>query len=146
MEIKINKDIQKYEHKYALGFNLRQLSWTITAFAADIVTYFTLYDKVPGKILAVIMALVTLPCAFIGFFKYHGMPAEKWFVTIIRNEFIMPECLVFKAKNYYLDLHRKNMKEDRWSEFWKKKAGSRNATDKVANESTGCNSAEENME
>ena len=42
-----------------------------------------------------------LPFAAIGFFKYHGMTAEKALFAYLKSEVLTPKQLKFKSVNYY---------------------------------------------
>lgn len=62
------------------------------------------------------------PFANLGFFKYHGMTAEKVLITYLKSEILIPKELKFISKNYYdeierngddVRLHRNNKKENR---------------------------------
>ena len=63
------------------------------------------------------------PFATLGFFKYHGMTAEKVAMTYLKSEFLMPKELKFISKSYYDEMerngddvrpHRNNKKEKRF--------------------------------
>ena len=46
------------------------------------------------------------PFAALGFFKYHGMTAEKVLFAYIKSEVLMPKELKFVSTNYYDSMER----------------------------------------
>ena len=63
--------------------------------------YFGLKDIVGTSEVGWMCILAALPFAMCGFFRYNGMPAEKFISAWLRSEYIYPKKLVFKAENIY---------------------------------------------
>ena len=63
-----------------------------------------------------ICILAAVPFALLAFFKYNGLPAEKFVVVWIRSQLLMPKRLLFKPTNIYMevvaDTVENNLKEE----------------------------------
>ncbi len=104
MEVKINRDIKEYKENIFFGLSLRQCIFAICSCISAIILYFALRDKLNTETLSWVCILGTLPFAILGFVKYNGMNAERFVITWIRNELLMPSYLLFKPVNYYSSL------------------------------------------
>ena len=51
-----------------------------------------------------------VPFVLLGFVKYNGMTAEKFFVAWLKSEVLTPKKLVFKPSNYYLEMYKQGQK------------------------------------
>ena len=60
------------------------------------------------------------PFAAIGFIKYNGMNAEEFIVAYIRSEFLTPKELTFKPTNFYYELLKDRIGDDKKDENSKK--------------------------
>lgn len=108
MEIKINKEIREYTENIFFGLTLRQFIFSIATCVTTVTIYF-LGKNYFGKELTSWLCLAGgVPFAFLGFFKYNGLPAEKVFMNFIKSEILMPTRLLFKPVNYY-ELLRKEI-------------------------------------
>lgn len=124
MEIKINREIRNYSEAVYFGLNLRQFIFSILACGVAVGLFFLLKPFFGIETLSWVCILGALPFAAIGFFKYHGMTAEKALIAYLKSEVLTPKQLKFKSSNYY-DLmtaersnehvrsHRHNKKEKR---------------------------------
>lgn len=57
-----------------------------------------------------------VPFALLGFVKYNGMTAEKFFIAWVKSEILTPKKLVFKPNNLYLNMYKqceKNKKKSK---------------------------------
>ena len=48
-----------------------------------------------------------------GFVKYHGMTAEKFFAVWLRSEFLVPKRLTFRPTNLYWEAMREQRKQEK---------------------------------
>ena len=112
MEIKINKDIKKYEQKHIIGLNMRQLIWSIAAVVLIVLTYIAMIEAA-SKLRILAMVGVGTPCILIGFVNWHGMKIEKLLPTVIKNELLTPVRLVFKPKNIYYESYKRNTRNEK---------------------------------
>ena len=108
MEFKINREIRDYSESVYFGLNLRQFIFSILACGVAVGLYFLLRPLLGIETLSWLCILGAAPFAALGFFKYHGMTAEKAMLAYIRSEFLMPKELKFQSSNYYDTIERSN--------------------------------------
>ena len=101
MEVKITKEIRDYQESIFFGLNVRQFFFSLLALAVAVGLYFGLRDFVGTAEVGWMCILGAAPCAACGFFKYHGMTAERFLITWFKSEFLYPKRLVFQADNLY---------------------------------------------
>ena len=106
MEVKINREIRDYSEQVYFGLNLRQFVFSILACGIAVGLYFLLKPFFGIETLSWVCIVGAAPFAALGFFKYHGMTAEKVAMTYIKSEFLMPKELKFISKNYYDEMER----------------------------------------
>lgn len=122
LEVKINREIRDYSENVYFGLNLRQFIFSLLACGIAVGLYFLLKPLFGIETLSWACIVGAAPFAFLGFFKYQGMTAEKVLITYIKSEILMPKELKFISKNYYDEIerngddvrpHRGNKKENR---------------------------------
>jgi len=101
MEVRINKEVKDYQESIFFGLSLRQFLFSLLAVGVAVSVYFGLRGVVGTSEVGWICILAALPFAMCGFFKYNGMPAEKFISAFLRSEYLMPKKLTFKADNVY---------------------------------------------
>lgn len=101
MEVRINKEIRDYQESIFFGLSLRQFAFSVLAVLVAVGVYFALRNIVGTEEIGWMCILAAAPFAACGFFKYHGMPAEKFVAAWVRSEFLYPKRLVFRAANLY---------------------------------------------
>ena len=101
MEVKINREIRDYSEQVYFGLSLRQFIFSGLACGMAVLLYFLLRPFLGIETLSWLCILAAAPFAAIGFFKYHGMTAEKALFAFIKSEILMPKDLKFKSNNYY---------------------------------------------
>lgn len=101
MEVKINREIRDYSEQVYFGLSLRQFIFSGLACGMAVLLYFLLRPFLGIETLSWLCILAAAPFAAIGFFKYHGMTAEKALFAFIKSEILMPKELKFKSNNYY---------------------------------------------
>ena len=106
MEVKINREIRDYSEQVYFGLNLRQFVFSILACGVAVGLYFLLKPFFGIETLSWVCIVGAAPFAALGFFKYHGMTAEKVAMTYLKSEFLMPKELKFISKNYYDEMER----------------------------------------
>jgi membrane-bound ClpP family serine protease len=115
MEVKINKDIREFSESIFFGLSLRQFIFSALACVVAVILYFVLKPYFGIETLSWICILGAVPFAILGFVKYNGMTAEKFIITFIKSEFIIPKKLTFKASNIYEKVFKptidKNLKQ-----------------------------------
>ena len=106
MEVKINREIRDYTEAVYFGLSLRQFIFSVLACGVAVGLYFLLRPFFGIETLSWVCILGAAPFAAIGFFKYHGMTAEKVLFTYLRSEILMPKELKFISKNIYDEIER----------------------------------------
>ena len=122
MEVKINREIRDYSEAVYFGLNLRQFVFSVLACGVAVGLYFLLKPFFGIETLSWVCIVGAAPLAALGFFKYHGMTAEKVLFAYIKSEVLMPKELKFVSTNYYDSMdkedefvrsHRNDKKEKR---------------------------------
>ena len=120
MEIKINKEIRDYTESMFFGLSLRQSVFSLLALAVAVGIYFMLKPYLGIETLSWLCILGAAPFAAIGFVKYNGMNAEEFVLAYIRSEFLTSKELTFKPTNYYYELLKDKIGDDKKDEDNKK--------------------------
>lgn len=115
LEIKINKEIRDFKESFFCGLDLRQCVFSILGIGATVAAnFYALSLGINKEICSWISIMCVLPFAFLGFFRYNGMPAEKFLIVLIKYA-ITPKKLLFKPTNIMMemvaDTVEKNIKE-----------------------------------
>ena len=120
MEVKINKEIRDYTESVYFGLSLRQFIFSILACGKAVVLYFVFRPYFGIETLSWLCILGAAPFAAIGFIKYNGMNAEKFLLAYIRSEFLTPKELVFNPTNYYYEILKGRIGDEKKDENNKK--------------------------
>ena len=120
MEVKINKEIRDYTESVYFGLSLRQFIFSILACGMAVLLYFVFRPYFGIETLSWLCILGAAPFAAIGFIKYNGMNAEEFVLAYLRSEFITPKELTFKPNNYYFDMLKDKIGDDKKDENNKK--------------------------
>ena len=120
MEVKINKEIRDYTESVYFGLSLRQFIFSILACGMAVVLYFIFRPYFGIETLSWLCILGAAPFAAIGFIKYNEMNAEEFVLAYIRSEWLTPKELVFKPENYYYELLKGRIGDDKKDENNKK--------------------------
>lgn len=87
--------------EYLFGLSLRQLIFSLLACGVAVGIYLGLRDALGTETVSWLCILGAAPFAAMGFVKYHGMTAEKFFIAWLRSEFLVPKRLTFRPTNLY---------------------------------------------
>ena len=120
MEVKINKEIRDYTESVYFGLSLRQFIFSILACGMAVVLYFVFSPYFGIETLSWLCILGAAPFAAIGFIKYNGMNAEEFLLAYIRSEFLTPKELVFNPTNYYYEILKGRIGDEKKDENNKK--------------------------
>ena len=120
MEVKINKEIRNYTESVYFGLSLRQFIFSILACGMAVVLYFVFRPYFGIETLSWLCILGAAPFAAIGFIKYNGMNTEEFLLAYIRSEFLTPKELVFNPTNYYYELLKGRIGDEKKDENNKK--------------------------
>ncbi len=120
MEVKINKEIRDYTESVYFGLSLRQFIFSTLACGMAVVLYFVFRPYFGIETLSWLCILGAAPFAAIGFIKYNGMNAEEFLLAYIRSEFLTPKELVFNPTNYYYEILKGRIGDEKKDENNKK--------------------------
>ena len=120
MEIKINKEIRDYKENVFFGLSMRQFIFSALACGVAVLLYFLLRNHLGLETLSWVCILGAMPFGVLGFVKYNGMNAEEFVLAYIRSEWLTPKELVFKPENYYYELLKGRIGDDKKDENNKK--------------------------
>lgn len=120
MEVKINKEIRDYTESVYFGLSLRQFIFSLLACGMAVILYFVFRPYFGIETLSWLCILGAAPFAAIGFIKYNGMNAEEFLLAYIRSEFLTPKELVFSPTNYYYELLKGRIGDEKEDENDKK--------------------------
>ena len=115
MEIKIPREVRKYQESIFFGLSLRQFLCSVIAIGISVFAYFSLHKYLGTEGVTWICIFVAFPVASLGFISYHGMTLEHFIWAYIKSEWLMPKKLIFFADNYmymsYSFVEQTNAKE-----------------------------------
>lgn len=113
IEIKIPKEINKYEAKFIGPFTLRQSVALVVALPVSVILYNLLRQYAPME-LASIVCLVPAAAAYLfGWFKPYGMKFEEFLRSVFISSFVAPSKRKYKTENYFAKLAEAIEKEER---------------------------------
>lgn len=91
IEIKIPKEITDYKEKFLLGLTVRQLVSAVVALAICVPLFIFGKDYLGEDMVGWIIILVAIPVFAFGFFRYDGMPFEKFLAILYRQKWVEPQ-------------------------------------------------------
>lgn len=91
IEIKIPKEIMDYKEKFLFGLTVRQLVSAVVALAICVPLFIFGKDYLGEDMVGWIIILVAIPVFAFGFFKYDGMPFEKFLAILYRQKWVEPQ-------------------------------------------------------
>jgi len=113
LEVKINREIREYTESMYFGLSLRQFIFSVLACVVAIAAYFISRPLFGLEVASWLCVIVAFPFAVMGFVKYNGMPAEKFFIAWFKSEFLIPKKLTFRNSNVYYNLLEEGRKAKR---------------------------------
>ena len=112
IEIKIPKEIRKYEAKAVGPFTLRQLICLLICVPVCV----GLYILVKPYVGVDVAGFIVFPPAAVGWLfgwcKPYGMKFEKYMKTMFINSFLAPKKRVYKTENFYACVLKEIARED----------------------------------
>lgn len=100
MEVKIPREVRKYQESIVFGLSMRQFICSAVAVGIAVLAYFGLRETLGNEGVSWVCILVALPVALIGFVTYHEMTLEHFVWAWIKSELMMPKRLWFASDNY----------------------------------------------
>jgi hypothetical protein len=99
--VRIPKEIKEYKEKLVMGLNLRQLISSVLALGICIPLYLKGRAFINEEIISWVTMAVALPVVGFGFFKFNGMPFEKFVVAVFKQGFLYPVNRKYKSANCF---------------------------------------------
>lgn len=103
MEVKVPRDIMKYEEALFFGLSMRQFIFSALSCAIAVVAFLIANPLIGTEMASWVCIIAALPFALMAFLKYNGMTAEVFAKTWIRSEILFPKVLVYRSSNFYMD-------------------------------------------
>ena len=103
IEVKINKEIQRYQESILFGLSLRQMVFALLAIGVAVGAYFGLKPLIGAAEVGWVCILAAFPFTMCGFFTYNGMPAERFLLAVIRSEIDKRIVVVEAIERIYND-------------------------------------------
>ncbi len=112
IEIKIPKEITDYKEKFLFGLTVRQFVSAVAALAVCVPLFVFGKDLIGEDIIGWLIILIAVPIFAFGFFKYDGMPFEKFLAMLYRQKWVEPQKRTFEELPVFWDC-REEIIEDR---------------------------------
>ncbi len=119
--VRIPEEIRKYKEKIMLGLNARQLISTIVALFICVPLYQWGKNYIAEDALSWIIILIALPILSIGFFRFNGMPMEKFIVAYLKFEVFYPLRRKYKVENAFREWQDEAIKDEMPKGYWNKR-------------------------
>lgn len=110
--VRIPEEIRKYKEKIMFGLNARQLIATLLALFICVPLYFFGRNYLSDDILSWIIILIAVPLLAIGFFRFNGMPMEKFVLAFVKFELLFPVKRKYKIENAFRQWQNEAIKEE----------------------------------
>lgn len=110
--VRIPEEIRKYKEKIMFGLNARQLVTTLIALLVCVPLYFFGRGYLTDDILSWIIILIAVPLLAIGFFRFNGMPMERFVMAILKYALFFPTKRKYKVENAFRDWQNEAIKEE----------------------------------
>ena len=112
MQIPINKEIRHYEEDVFMGLSLRQVLWSCAALAAAVAVYFLARNTLDKDTVSWLCMAAAVPFAAMGFFRYDGMGAWKFFRAVVRCQLLGAGVRVWKSENRLMQARKKTKRRN----------------------------------
>lgn len=111
--VRIPDEIKKYKEKIVWGLTARQVISLLLAGFICVPLYWYGRDFMSDDLLSWIIIGIAVPIGAIGFFRFNGMPMEKYAVAIFKFEFLYPRKRVFKTENAFREWQNEADRENK---------------------------------
>ncbi len=106
----MNTEIRDYKEIIFAGLNLRQIISLVVAFAVNVPLYIYTKPHIGDDLASWLVMFTGVPVFLIGFIKFDGMPFEKYFIIMLRFNFLVPRKRKYKIENIYTIIYEKQRK------------------------------------
>lgn len=112
IEIKIPKEINKYEAKFIGPFTMRQSVCLGIGLPVSIGLYALLKPHLGVDLAGFIIIIPAVLCYLFGWHKPYGMRFEKYLQSVFVGAVLAPTKRVYKTENYYTSVLKEIEKVD----------------------------------
>lgn len=116
IEIKIPKEINKYEAKFIGPFTMRQSVCLFIALPACVLFYNLLKPYAPVDVVGFVCLVPASIAYLFGWFKPYGMKFEKFIQSVFISSFIAPSKRKYCTENFYANIAEEIRKEEKLAE------------------------------
>lgn len=117
IEIKIPKEIKRYEARAIGPFTLRQTLCLLVCLPCCIGLYLLLSPYVGTDIAGVFVFIPAGIAYLFGWYKPYGMKFEKYMQTVFVSSFLAPSKRVYRTENFYEKVLKEIEKEESAASF-----------------------------
>ena len=112
IEIKIPKEITDYKEKFLFGLTVRQLVSAVSALAVCIPLFIFGKDVLGEDVVGWLIILIAVPIFAFGFFKYDGMPFEKFLGLLFRQKWSEPQKRKYEELPVFWDCREEIIEDE----------------------------------
>lgn len=113
IEIRIPKEVNKYEAKFIGPFTLRQSVCLLIALPTCVLLYNLLSPYVPMDMVGFVLIIPASIAFLFGWFRPYGMKFEKFLQSVFISSFVAPSKRKYCTENYFADIAKKIQEEDK---------------------------------
>lgn len=113
MELKINREVRTYHETIFFGLSARQFFCSLGAVGVAVGVYFLLRKPLGKETTSWLCMLCAAPLAAAGFFRYNGLPLERFLWAIFKTSVLCSGRRLYKSENLYDQLLKLERKERR---------------------------------
>lgn len=115
IEIKIPKEIRDFKSKVIFNLTARQVISVVIALVINVPLYIFSKGLFGEDIAGWLIIIISAPIFLIGFVKKDGMNYEKYFLIMLRFNFLTPRIRKYKTENIftYLNERKRNSENER---------------------------------
>ncbi len=115
IEIKIPKEIRDFKSKVIFNLTVRQIISLVVALIINVPLYIFSKNLFGEDTAGWLIIIISAPIFLIGFVKKDGMSYEKYFLIMLRFNFLTPRIRKYKTENIftYLDEKKRNSEDAR---------------------------------
>lgn len=104
IEIKIPKEVRSYKETIFFGLTLRQIICLGIALSINVPMYIFLKPYIGDEIASWIIMFTGVPLFLVGFFKFNGLPFEKFALIVLKFKLFIPQKRKYKVENIFTEI------------------------------------------
>lgn len=104
IEIKIPKEVRSFKETIFIGLTLRQIICLGIALSINVPMYIFLKPYIGDEVASWIIMFTGVPLFLIGFFKFNGLPFEKYALIVLKFKLFIPQKRKYRVENVFTDI------------------------------------------